>query len=79
MAWRVDDVDAMSAPIGSRRGGRNRDAALLLLNHIIHGGSAFMYLAEFVNLARIVQNSLRRRGFTGVNVCHDPDVAGFFQ
>src|SRR3954462_10227097 len=33
VAGRVDDVDAMVAPLRRRRGGRDGDAALLLLRH----------------------------------------------
>jgi hypothetical protein len=37
-----------------------------------------VHLADLVNLARIVQNSLGRRGLTCVNMRHDPDIAGIF-
>src|SRR5690606_9070663 len=33
---RVDDVDPMALPLAGRRGGGNRDAALLLLLHPVH-------------------------------------------
>src|SRR5262249_1154044 len=41
---RVDDVEALLAPDGGGRGRRYRDAALLLLLHPVHGGSALMDL-----------------------------------
>ncbi|MPM58934.1 hypothetical protein SDC9_105769 [bioreactor metagenome] len=79
VARRVNDVDAVRAPVSGRRGGCNRNAALLLLNHIVHGGRAFMNLADLVNLACIIQDSLGRRGLACVNMRHDPDIAGFFK
>src|SRR4249920_3861721 len=40
---RIDVVDANVAPSAGRRGGRDRDAALLLLLHPVHGRSAFVH------------------------------------
>jgi hypothetical protein len=36
-----------------------------------------MDLADLVRLARVEQDTLGGRGLTGVDVSHDPDVAGF--
>ena len=75
VARRVDDVDALVVPIGGGRGRSDGDAALLLLLHPVHGGSAVMHLAELVALAGIVEDALGRRGLAGVDMRHDPDIA----
>ena len=71
----VDDLDDVVLPEAG--GGRrlNRHAALLLLNHPVHGGGAIMDLADLVGLARVVQDSLGGSGLTGIDVGHDADVA----
>jgi hypothetical protein len=75
----VDDVDAVlgtkARPEGRRRGGRDRDAALLLLLHPVHRRGAFVHLADFVRLAGVVQNALGRSRLTGIDVGHDADIA----
>src|SRR5689334_4145510 len=48
VARRVDDVDRVVQPGGSRRGGRDRDAALLLLRHPVHGGRAIVDFTDLV-------------------------------
>ncbi len=76
---RVDDVDAMVQPGAGRRRGCDRDAALLLLLHPIHGRSSLMHLADTVRDARIEQDALGRRRLSGVDVSHDPDVPAMVQ
>ena len=76
VAGRVDDLDRWSFQNARGRGGSDGDAALLLLNHPVHGGGAVVDLADLVRLARVVQDALGRRGLAGVDVSHDPDVAG---
>src|ERR1017187_5349878 len=71
---RIDNVDANVVPGTGRRGGGNRDAALLLLLHPVHDGRAFMHLADAVRLSCIKQDALRRRGLPGIDVGHDADV-----
>ena len=51
---------------------RNRDAALLLLLHPIHGRSALMHLSDTVRDTRIEENALGRRRLAGVDVSHNP-------
>ena len=72
---RVEDVDAVVVPIarGRRRG--DRDAALLLLLHPVHDGSALVDLAHLVSAARVVEDSLCGRRLTGIDVGDDADVA----
>ena len=72
---RIDDVDAKVAPERRRGGGRDRDAALLLLRHPVHDGRALVDLAHLVGAARVVEDPLGRRRLAGVDVGHDPDVA----
>ncbi len=76
---RVDDVDAMVPPERGRRRGRDRDAALLLLDHVVHDRAALVHLTDLVGLAGVVQDPLGRRGLARVDVGHDPDVAVFVQ
>ena len=58
-----------------RRGGRDRDAALLLLLHPVHGRGAVMDFADLVGLAGVIEDALGRRRLAGVDVGHDADVA----
>ena len=74
VAGRVDDVDAVIVPVAGRRGGRDRDAALLLLLHEIHGGSAVVHFADLVALARVIKDALGRRRLAGVDVRGNADI-----
>ena len=62
-----------------RRGGRDRDAALLLLLHPVHRGRALVDLADLVRAPRVVEDALGRRRLAGVDVRHDADVAGLLE
>ena len=75
----VDDIDAVALPEASGRSARDRDAALLLLRHPVHGGGAFMGLTELVVDARVEQNAFRRGRLTGVDVRHDANVSCVFK
>ncbi len=72
----VDDVDAVTVPLGGGGRGGDRDAALLLLFHPVHHRGALVDLADLVRAARVVEDALGRRGLARVDVGHDPDVAG---
>ncbi|MCY1464721.1 hypothetical protein D9M71_827830 [compost metagenome] len=82
MSGRIDDVDTVFGVIachafpegggGSRRDG---DAALLLLLHPVHGGSAIVHLAQLVVDPRVEQDAFGRRGLAGVDMRADADVA----
>jgi len=78
VAGGVDDVQALLAPEGGRRGGRNRDAAFLLLVHPVHGGGAVVDFADLVGLAGVIQDPLGRRRLARVDVGHDAEVAVVF-
>jgi hypothetical protein len=71
----VDDVDLVVLPPAGRRGGRDGDAALLLLLHPVHRGSALVDLTDLVGDAGVEQDALGGRGLAGVDVRHDADVA----
>ena len=75
VAGRVDDVDAVVVPERRGRRRRDRDAALLLLGHVVHDRGALVDLADLVGLAGVVEDALGRRGLARVDVGHDPDVA----
>ena len=75
VARRVDDVQAVLVPDRGRRGGRDRDAALLLLLHPVHRGGAVVDLTDLVVDPGVEQDPLGGRGLARVDVRHDPDVA----
>ena len=75
---RVDDVDLELAPVAGRRSRGNGDAALLLLHHPVHGGSALVDFTDLVVHTRVVQDALGGRRLTGIDVSHDADVADVF-
>jgi len=79
VAGRVDDVDAVVVPLARGRGRGDRDAALLLLLHPVHDGSALVDLAHLVGAARVVEDPLGRRRLARVDVGHDPDIAGLLE
>ena len=79
VSGRVDDVDAVVAPVAGGGRGGDGDAALLLLVHPVHGGGAFVHLAHLVRLARVEEDALGGRGLAGVDVRHDADVARLFE
>jgi len=75
MARGVNDVHAMVAPERGRRGGRNRDAALLLLLHPVHRGRTVVDLADLVGTAGVVQHTLGGRGLARIDMGHNADIA----
>ena len=75
VAGRVDDVEALAVPEGGRRGRRDRDAALLLLLHPVHGRGAVVHFADLVGLAGVIEDPLGRRRLAGIDVGHDAEVA----
>src|SRR4029077_6171102 len=83
VARRINDIDAIflaeAVPGSRRRRARNRNPALALLLHPVHGGCAFIHRTDLVGHTRIEEDPLRRRGLSGVDVRHDPDVAGILE
>ena len=63
------------APLAGGRGGGDRDAALLLLLHVVHDGGAFMNLTDLVRTAGVIENAFSRGCLTGIDVGHDADIA----
>ena len=77
----VDDVDAMLGevvlhPLPEARGrrGRDRDAALLLLLHVVHDRSAVVHFADLVRYAGVEKDALGRGRLPRVDVRGDADV-----
>src|SRR5208282_6118180 len=68
------DVDPMVLPEASRRRGGDRDAALLLLRHPVHRGSAFVNFADLVGAPGVVENPLGRSRLAGIDMRHNTDV-----
>ncbi len=62
---------------GGSRGG-NGDPALLFLRHPVHGSGAVVDFAQLVTDPGVKQNPLGRRGFAGINVRRDADIAVAF-
>ena len=86
MSGSINDIDTVlgilslfTTPETGGRSRRNRDAAFLLLLHPVHGGCAVVSFTDFVRSTRIVQNALRCRRFTGVNMRHNADITGMLQ
>ena len=71
---RIDDVDAMVVPEAGRCSRGDRDPALLLLGHPVHGGRALMDLAELVDLLRVEEDPLGDGGLARVDMGDDSDV-----
>src|SRR5579875_435430 len=69
----------MIVPEGRCRGGGNSDTSLALLLHPVHRRRALVHFSHPVNLARVKENALCGRGLTGIDMCNDANIAGFFE
>jgi hypothetical protein len=78
VAGGVDDVQALAVPHGGGGGGGDGDPPFLLLLHPVHGRGAVVDFANFMALARVIENPLGGRGFAGVDVGHDAEVTVVF-
>ncbi len=88
MPRRIDDVDAVlqrarrglgfffQSPVARGGSGRDRDAALLLLDHPVHGSGTVMSLADLVVDAGVVKNPLGQCRLAGIDMSHDTDISG---
>ena len=79
----VDDLEAVLnvvlSPEASGSCGGNGNAALLFLNHPVHGGCAFVDLTDLVGLTGVVEDALGSGGFTGIDVSHDAEVTSLLE
>src|SRR5208283_326043 len=75
----VDQVDGAVAPGERDAGAVDRDAAFLLLGIVIGLGGARVDVTELVLGAGVVQNVVGGRGFAGVDVRNDAEVADLAQ
>ena len=57
-------------------GGRNSDAAFLLLHHPVHRSGAFVHFPKLMRLTRIEQDALGRGRLSRVDMGHDTEVSG---
>ena len=72
---RVDQVELVGPPADRRRGGRDRDAALLLLGQVVHLRGALVHLPHRVLLPRVEEHALGEGGLARVDVRDDAEVA----
>src|SRR6185312_9454852 len=75
MARGVDDVQPLAVPECGRGSRGDGYAALLLLLHPVHRRGTFVHFADLVALAGVIEDALRSRGFAGVDMRHDTEVA----
>ncbi len=79
MSRGIDDVNPVVLPKAGCRCGGDCYSALLFLLHPVHRCGAFMDLSDFVCASRIKQDAFRRRGLSGIDMSHDPDISYFFK
>ena len=75
MSRSIDDIDAMVPPAAGRCRRGDRDPPLLFLSHPVHRRRPLMHLPKPVVDPGVVEDALRGRRLTGVNVGHDADIA----
>jgi len=67
-------MDLVTLPFTGRYGRGDRDPALLFLGHPVHDSFPIMHLSNLVGFTRIVEDPLRYRGLSRINMCDDPDI-----
>ncbi len=77
VAGRIDQVDVLALPGDLRGGRRDRDAALPLELHVVHGRSAALVvdLLHAVNPPAIVENALAQGRFARVDMRRDAYIS----
>ena len=77
MAWRVDNINLVTLPVGGHSSGSNCNTTLFFLLHPVGSSTAGIALDEvdFVLEASAVENSLRCSGFTSIDMGDNADVA----
>ena len=79
MARGVDDIDAVIDAVAfPETGGRSagdRNAALLLLLHPVHGRRTLMHFTDLVRDTGVIEDPLRSGGLAGIDVRHDADIS----
>ncbi len=75
MAGRIDDIDLVAFPLCRNSSGNDRNTPFAFLNHPVRYRGAVVHRADAVRLTGIEQDPLGGRGFTGVNMGNDPNIA----
>ena len=69
----------MTLPEASGRGRGDGDTTFLFLDHPVHGGLAFVNLADLVGTAGVEEDTVSSSRLTGVDVGHDTDITGVWE
>jgi hypothetical protein len=75
MTGGINDIYLTVTPETCSGGGGYSNPSLLFLLHPIHGGSAVIHLTDTVGFAGVIKDTLGRSRLTGINMCHDADIA----
>ncbi len=79
MTGSVDNVEAESFPECGGSGRNNGNTPLALLLHPVHLGRTLVDVTDFVAAAGVIKDAFRGRGFTGINVRDNTDIAHLFK
>lgn len=79
MAGGVDQVDLVPLPLAGDRRRLDGDAPLPLLFHEVGDGGAFIDIAQTIGFARVIEHALGGRGFAGIDMGDDADVADILE
>src|SRR5207247_8973923 len=79
MSMCIGAVDAVIEPDAGRSGGRNGNAALLLLGHPVHRRGPFMHFTHAVYFFGVEEDALSRGCFASVYVSNNTNISGFFE
>ena len=79
MSGGIDQVDAISLPLGCYSSGNDRDAAFTFLGHPVGDGGAIIHVAKAISFAGIKQNPLGSCCLTCVNMGNYADITVTFE